>query len=107
MDVQQKIQTVLNVIDGKQPPSALRSIIDEAGDGHEINVFKAATDFIVARVLQQCEAGKAQFRFRIKEHNAESFTDWQTEGSQFAASMAMGQIRLQHPQAEIAIERRY
>lgn len=104
MEVQQKIQTVLNVIDGKVPASELKPVIDDPSD---VNVFKLAVDHIVGKVLQRQATGKVQFRFKLKEHGSESFTGWQPETTQFTTSMAMGQLRLQHPQAEISIERRY
>ena len=102
MTTEEKIQLVLRVIDGKVPPSELKPILDEPSD---VNVFKAAVDHCVGKVLRT-QTGP-QFRFKVKEYGSESFTDWQTEQTQFSASMAAGRLRLEHPHAEISIERQY
>lgn len=104
MTTQEKIQLVLNVIDGKVEPSALKPILDEPGD---VNVFKAAVDHCVGKVLKDRNDGGPRFRFKITEHNQNIFTGWEPETSQFAAGFAMNQIRLEHPQAAISIERQY
>jgi hypothetical protein len=103
MTTQEKVQLVLNVIDGKATPSDLKPVLDEPC---EVNVFKCAVDHCVGKVLRQQGAGP-QFRFKLKEQGGESFTDWRPEQTQFSASMAMGQLRLEHPHAEISIERQY
>jgi hypothetical protein len=104
MTVQEKIQLVLNVIDGKARPSELKPILDEPS---EVNIFRAAVDHIVGKVLRERENNRAQFRFKIVEQGRESFTDWAPELSQFSAGWAMNQLRLDRPHAEISVERKY
>jgi predicted ArsR family transcriptional regulator len=102
MDLPQKIQLVIDVANGKQSMTVLREHLDD-----EVNFVKLAIDHCVQRELSKATAGKAQFRFRLKEHGTETFTDWQPEVSQFAAGMAMGAVRRDHPTAEVSIERQY
>lgn len=104
MDTREKIQLVLDVIDGKIHPSALKQMLDEP---EEVNIFKCAVDHIVGKVLQQSSGKRVEFRFKLTEKGEESFTDWQPEFSQLAAGFAMSQVRLAHPHAEVSIERRY
>lgn len=104
IDTTRKIQLVLNVIDGKAHPSVLKDILPEQGV-EEPNFIKFAVDHIVGWVLQQASTNKNQFRFKIEEHGNITMTPWQAESSQFSASMAMGQLRKEHPHAAIAIER--
>ena len=104
MDIREQIQLVLDVISGKRPYAALQPIIDNPSG---VNVFKAAVDHLVGKVLARQATGKNEFRFRVIEHGQESFTDWIPEVTQFSSMMAMGQLRLERPHAEIAIERRY
>jgi hypothetical protein len=102
MDLPQKIQLIIDVANGKQPMAALKDHLDSP-----VNFIKLAIDHCVQRELAKAAVSRAQFRFRLKEHGTETFTDWQPETSQFAASMAMGQVRREHPTAEVAIERQY
>jgi hypothetical protein len=104
MTTQEKIQLVLDVINGKLPPADLKPILDEPSD---INVFKAAVDHCVGKVLKDRNEGGAQFRFKITEHAQDIFTGWEPETSQLSAGWAMNQLRLERPQAAISIERRY
>lgn len=102
MDLPQKVQLVIDIANGQQPMSALKEHLDSP-----VNFIKIAIDHCVQREVAKATANRTQFRFRLKEHGTETFTDWQPETSQFAASMAMGQVRKEHPVAEVAIERQY
>lgn len=102
MNTAEKVQLTLDVINGKQPLSTLRDHLDDSA-----NFLRLAVDHCVGQALSQAAVNRTEFRFSLKEQGSTRLTPWRPEVSQFAASQAMGQLRQQHPQAEIAIERRY
>lgn len=106
MDISEKIQTFLRVVEGTAHPSVLKDLLPAEGEAEE-NWIRLGVHHLVSKVVQRNGSGKHQFRFKIVENGNESFTSWHAEGSQFDASMAMGEVRKAHPHAEISIERKY
>lgn len=104
MDTIEKVQLVIDIANGRKPLSALA---DTMWDDTQPNFIKLAIDHCVQTELQKAAGQGAKFRFKLKEHGQETFTDWKPEISQFIAGMEMGKLRRDHPTAEIAIERQY
>lgn len=120
MDIKEKMQTVLDVIGGKQHPSVLRDILPAPGEVEE-NFIRLAVDFLVARERERAGGPAANmFRLKITEsievHEGEDvqvkdetshFTEWQPERTQISVPTTMAQIRQRYPRAAITVERNY
>lgn len=105
MNTKDKLQKVLDVIDGRAHPSTLKEILPPS-DVQEENVFKMATDYLVAREMEK-RGGQAasRFRLKVKDGTEEFFTDWKPEHSQMSVPMLMAQLRQEYPKGEISVER--
>lgn len=106
MDIPEKIQTFLRVVEGSAHPSALKPLLPAEGEAEE-NWIRLGVEHLIGKVMQRNGSAKHRFRFKIVENGSEAFTSWHAEGSQFDASMAMSEVRKAHPRAEISIERQY
>lgn len=120
MEIKQKMQTVLAVIDGREHPSVLRDILPAPGVVEE-NFIRLAVDFLVARERERAGGPSGnQFRLRITEskevHIGEEVesgevelevTDWHPELTQISVPTLTAQKRQQYPRAAIAVERNY
>lgn len=100
----EKVQLVIDIANEQRPVQDLRLALE---DGATENFIKTAVDYCVQSTTRKAGGGSARFRFKITEHGQDTFTDWLPELNQFSTSSAMGQLRLQHPHAAIAIERQY
>lgn len=103
MNTAEKVQLVIDIANERRPVSDLREALDDSPD----NFIKLAVDHCVGSTLKRNGAGGPMFRFKIIEQGAETFTEWAPERSQFDTSMAMGQLRKEHPHGAISIERQY
>ena len=106
MDIPEKIQIFLRVVEGTVHPSVLKDLLPAEGEAEE-NWIRLGVNHLVGKVMQRNGSNNRRFRFKIAENGTETFTSWHAEGSQFDAGMAMGQVRKEHPLAEISIERQY
>lgn len=120
MEIKEKMQTVLAVIDGRQHPSVLRDILPAPGEVEE-NFIRLAVDFLVARERERAGGPASnQFRLRITEtkkiHTGEEVeteevelevTDWHPERTQLSVPMLTAQKRQQYPNAAFTVERNY
>lgn len=109
MDDQAKIQIFQDVVAGSRHPSELKAVLPDAGVS-EPNWIAAAVDHIVA---QRIGKSASSFRFKIieaakgdKKKETTIFTPWIPEMSQLHAPLVMAQVRQEHPNAKIGVERK-
>ena len=102
MNTAERVQLVIDIANERRPITDLREALDDSTE----NFIKLAVDHCVGSTLKHNGSGP-MFRFRIIEHGAETFTEWTPERSQFDTSMAMGQLRKEHPHGVITTERQY
>lgn len=120
MEIKDKMNMVLAVIDGRAHPSTLRDILPAPGEVEE-NFIRLAVDFLVAREREKA-GGPAPNQFRLAvvktkeihegdevrhEHEELYVTDWMPERSPLSAPSVQGQLRQQYPNADIFVERKY
>lgn len=120
MEIKEKMQMALKVIDGREHPSVLRDLLPAPGEAEE-NWIRLAVDYLVARELQR-KGGAAsnQFRLRITETKETRIgddvkteevelevTDWHPELTQISVPILMAQKRQQYPRAAMYVERNY
>lgn len=105
MTTEEKIQLVIDVANGQQSLSVLKSAIDDGGDAQP-NFIKMAVDFCVASTMKTAGNG-TQFRFKITENGRETFTEWEPETGHRAALGVATRLRREHPTAALHVERQY
>lgn len=103
MNLQEKVQLVINIANGQEPIQNLQLALE---DNRSDNFIKLAIDHCVATSARDSGNG-VQFRFRITEHEGETFTDWAPEVTRFSATEAAGRLRREHPTAALHVERQY
>jgi hypothetical protein len=106
MTTKEKLQRVLDVIDGRAHPSTLIEILPKP-DVQEENILRLAVDFLVAREREKIGGTAAsQFRLKVMQGNEElHVTDWKPEHSQMSVPMMMAQLRQEYPREAISVER--
>ncbi len=120
METKEKLQRVLDVIDGRAHPSTLVEILPKPGVDEE-NVIRLAVDYLIARERERT-GGHTTSRFRLritrtkeihegdevrKEEEVVHETDWLPEHSQISVPMMTAQVRQNYPNAEISVVRSY
>jgi hypothetical protein len=108
MTTKEKLQRVLDVIDGRAHPSTLVEILPKP-DVQEENILRLAVDFLVAREREKM-GGQSSSQFRLKVMNGTEellVTDWKPEHSQISAPIMMAQLRQEYPREEIVVERSF
>lgn len=120
METKDKIQRVLDVIDGKAHPSTLVEVLPKPEEQGE-NVVRMAVDYLMARQMERVKAPASNsFRLvvtdtlevhegnEVKKQTKElHVTDWTPERSQLSVPTATAELRKQYPREAISVERAY
>lgn len=103
MTLEQKVQLIINIANGQEPIQNLQIALE---DGASDNFIKLAIDHCVATSAKD-SSNNVQFRFKITEHENESYTDWAPELTRLSATEAAHRLRREHPTAALHVERQY
>lgn len=105
METKDKVQKVLDVIDGRAHPSTLVEILPKKDEEYD-NFIRLAVDFLVAKSLERANAPASNyFRLRVFNNKDNFYDDWLPERSQLSAPMRVAEIRQLHPGAVVSVER--
>lgn len=119
MEIRDKMQMVLDVVDGRVHPSALATILPKEDEVEE-NFIKLAVDFLVSRERERTGEAGNEFKLKATEtieiHEGETVekketlvheSEWYPERSAISVPTKTAALRQQFPKAAIQVERRY